>query len=426
MSPPPRRPTRRQLLRAGGATLATSIAGCLDTGDTNASGATNTRTSPVQSTRTPKPGSPLVWRRTLGSAVQPAPTVSDRTVYVGTKAGSLAALSTSDGQKRWSVDLGEPIQSTPLAVDGMIVVLFGTHSLNANHRVRAFDAATGKERWTFEPDSWWAELLGTRDGTLYVGTADDMLSDTGQTLYAVSLADGSEQWSAEIGDPRAGLVTEDAVYVPAYGRLYAYNARDGTRRWTKPLSDYRYGTVAATSETVFYVDESEDSRGRLFAVDAASGDEKWRFDEWSVTSTARQQGTLFVGGDHVAAFDATGGATPHWQAPQSGFVTDASPRGDRLFAGGDAVRAYAGSDGTLQWDWQSDAQVLLPAGVDDGVLYLDAVSEQEPNNRYKFALDADGTPRWQFERQTELTDLAVGDGRAFTGGQNGIVYAIGE
>lgn len=60
-------------------------------------------------------------------------------------------------------------------------------------------------------------------------------------------------------------------------------------------------------------------------------------------------------------------------------------------------------------------------------MYVDSWSEGEPRSRWAFALDGgDGTRRWAFTADTELTGLTAGagDGRAFVGGENGVVYGL--
>lgn len=269
--------TRRRFLHRSGAALALGLAGCLGTDrpGTDTSGTTGSPTAgtgtPASPTGSPAEigtdtppsgdGAPVVWRRALGSAVTHPPATREGTAFVGTEAGTVHAVATGDGRRRWSTDLGRPVQSRPLVADGAVFVVSGTAELGSTHEVHALEADTGAERWRFAPESWWLEPVGTRDGTLYVATADDAISAEGQTLYALATGGGEERWSAEVGDPMGGLVAGDAVYVPTYGRLYAYDAADGGRRWSEELRYYSSATLAATDETVVYVAETDGSRG---------------------------------------------------------------------------------------------------------------------------------------------------------------------
>lgn len=439
VSPPS---NRRRFLRRCGTALAIGLAGCLGTERAGTAGTpdpvrspsldTDTATPSVSSTpdagESPSDGqSPVVWREELGAPVTTPPTVSGDTVYVATESGAVHAMATDDGRERWTFDTGQPIQRRPVLADGAVFVVSGTMELGANHEVYALDAATGRKRWRFGPQSWWLELFGAFDVTLYVGTSDDAISNTGQTLYALTTDAGTERWSAEIGDPSGGLVADETVYIPSYGRLYAYDALDGKRRWTKDLADYSHRTIAANDDTVFYVTETDGARGAVFALETATGEKKWSFDDWFATSTTFHGGTLYVGGAHVAAFDPATGEQ-RWQADDHAFVPRVPVRDGTLYAGGDGMRAYNVDDGTVRWSWSPDPAVrgALPAAATSEVVYVDSYREQDPRNRYKFAVEVEtGEQRWVFDGETELSDLVSDGQRVFVGGENGIVYALG-
>ena len=434
--------TRRRFLRRSGAALALGLAGCLGTdrpateppeATGSPSSGTGTPASPTGSpsgtgTDTPpsEEGGPVAWRRDLGSAVTHPPATRGGTAFVGTEAGTVHAVATGDGRRRWSTDVGQPVQSRPLVADGAAFVVSGTTELGSNHEVYALETDTGEERWRFAPESWWLEPVGTHEGTLYVATADDAISAEGQTLYALATEGGEERWSAEVGDASGGLVTDEAVYVPSYGRLYAYDAGDGTRRWTRELADYTHRTIVATEDRVVYAAETDGSRGELVGLDAATGERAWSFGDWFVTSTTLAGGALYAGGEHVAAFDPATGER-RWQTDGSGFLPHVPVNDGTLYAGGDGVRAIAVEDGTVRWEWTPDTAVqgTIPAALTGGRLFVDSFREADPRNRYKFAMDSGtGDGRFTFDGGTELTDVTAGDGYALVGGEDGSVYAL--
>lgn len=367
------------------------------------------------------------WRWALGSAVTHPPAARGGTAFAGTESGTVHAVSVDDGRERWSADVGRTVQARPVVADGAVFVVSGGSEIGASHEVRALEAESGRERWRFVPESKWLDPLGARDGTLYVGTTDDAVSGEGETLYALATDPGTRRWSAEIGDPMGGVVTDDVVYVPSYGRLYAYDATDGTLRWTRETTDYSYRTLAVTDGRVVFVAEVEGSRGGIVALDTATGERAWSFDGWLATSTTLADGVLYAGGEHVAAFDPVTGER-RWQADEAGFVPRVPVQGGVLYAGGDGVRAHAVEDGTVRWSWTPDPAVqgATPAGLVEDALLVDSYGDGEPRNRYKFAVDVDtGEGRWAFDGGTELTPLAPGRGYGFVGGADGSLYALG-
>ncbi|MGH9559957.1 MAG: PQQ-binding-like beta-propeller repeat protein, partial [Terracidiphilus sp.] len=114
-------------------------------------------------------------------------------------AGNVAKLGFA-----WDYHLGtnRGQESTPLVIDG---VMYATSNFG---RVYALDAATGKERWKYDPhiDGWWARYaccdavnrgLVAFDGRLYVGALDGWLhaldARTGQLLWKVDTLIGRHE-----------------------------------------------------------------------------------------------------------------------------------------------------------------------------------------------------------------------------------------
>jgi alcohol dehydrogenase (cytochrome c) len=75
-------------------------------------------------------------------------------VFVGQLDGQLKALDAATGEVAWSVQAerwqdGFSITSAPLYYDGMVITGFAGAEYTARGRVKAYDAATGREIWTF-------------------------------------------------------------------------------------------------------------------------------------------------------------------------------------------------------------------------------------------------------------------------------------
>ena len=423
--------TRRSVLRGTGCALVAALAGCTTRTGPRTEPGTATQTPIGTSTQTPtestpeKPSAPLAWTFETGGAIPVAPTTADETVFVPSEDGNLYALAATNGQELWRFEAEQPFLGASVAHDGTVIARSGSYDLFSEQAIHALDPETGEERWR-HAEPWWLSVLGSHDGTIYVATEDDAISPSGETLYAFDLEDGAKEWTAEIGDASGGLATDDTVYVPAFGRVYAIDAASGDRRWATDVSRYYFETIAEVDDFVCYVDDDGDQRGVLFARDAESGEQRWTFDDWFVSSTTTHDGTLYVGGEHIAAFDLESG-TPRWQTDASGFVPSAPVRDGTLYAGGNGSRAIYIENGTVHWSWTPDVSVqgLVPAAADHGAVYFDSYREADPRNRYKFAVEAEsGSTRWTFGPDDQLTDLTVGEQGVYVGGDDGIVYGL--
>ncbi len=80
--------------------------------------------------------------------------IGDGRVYVGLLDARLVALDQHTGKVVWSLQaespkLGYVIASAPLYYDGTVIVGFAGSDLGTRGRLKAYDARTGKLRWTF-------------------------------------------------------------------------------------------------------------------------------------------------------------------------------------------------------------------------------------------------------------------------------------
>ena len=385
--------------------------------------------SPTPAEEPATPDSEAVsWYDDVGPAIETTPVLGDGAVYAGTKGGTVVRHALDDGAEAWVFETGTPIQDLALAGDAVLAVS-GTVELGADQTLYALDAASGEQRWTFSPGNWWFELLATRDGVVYVATADDALGPSGQELFAVPVAGGEPAWSAEIGDPREAVLTDDGVFVSSTGRVYAFDRADGEKRWHAEVPDQTFTTLAAVDGVVVqgFRPEDADVYGVLAGFDPRSGEERWRLDDWTVTSAGARDGDLYAGGGAVAALDPADGTT-RWQTESHGFVRESGIGETHLYAGGEGVQAIDRESGETDWSWSPEPAQggVQAAGFADGRLYLDAYHDAEPRNQYKFAVGTNaGDGVWAFEDGTQLTDLAVGeDGIAIVGGANGRLYAL--
>jgi outer membrane protein assembly factor BamB len=223
----------------------------------------------------------LDWRYDSNRCVAASPAVAGGVVYEAflnhppcnsTRSdidGRVVAFDAATGKIRWSRTIG-PTESSPLVADGSV------YAGDWRGNVYAFDAATGRTRWTFATGGKVKGAVAVDSGRVYVGSYDGH-------VYALDAATGRELWRAS-GQQRLGAagtfystpaIAYDRVYIGSTdGKVYSYGARTGSLRWSHSTGGYVYGSPAVWKLRVLVGSYS----GRFYAFDAATGDTRWEFE----------------------------------------------------------------------------------------------------------------------------------------------------
>ena len=373
------------------------------------------------------------WHVTTEGDVIGSPAVAGGVVYVGSGDGTLYALDRATGAVRWRVDAGSAIASSPAVGGGLVFV--GTR----DGRFLALDAAGGARRWEIRtgavmPWAWGHESGDVYtssptyvDGTLVFGAGDGH-------VYAVDARTGRERWRAATeGRVRSTpAVADGRVYVgSADGRVYAFDLATGARRWRYDtegarLESGRFGfdrrtvqSSPAVSGGTVYVGARD---GFLYAISADSGRLRWRADHevsWVNASPAVRDGVVYVGssdGQFVQALDAATGEE-RWRTRTGLVWSSPAIAGDVLYVGDGAGRvlALARGDGRLLWSFRTGSSVLsspvpdgdaLFVGSTDGAIYALRVSDGAPVHRAVFLDSAYLKAAWAEEPALLATYLA--------------------
>ena len=164
----------------------------------------------------------------------------------------------------------------------------------AQSTVIAIDEATGRDRWTRE--------LRTAAAVPVVGSGFLLVIDgADSTITAIRVSDGGEQWSIEEGlDPEPGAITGSGaagvVILPITADAATVSVVDlarGDERFLLELGDPANpsSVVAITASTITM---AEPGAGALVAIDAMTGEERWRAVPAAPDGTFLQVGGQFV------------------------------------------------------------------------------------------------------------------------------------
>lgn len=275
---------------------------------------------------------------------------------------------------------------------------------------------------------------------VYVGSADG-------ALYAVDRASGEVQWKVATGGPIAGApaVAGDLVIVAGRGdRVLALAAADGTERWTftlrpalLPPTEWNYFTAPPVIDGAQVLVPAGD--GCLYALDVATGRERWRYQTGDALRAAPRvaDGVVYQpsGDDYVYALNATDGGL-QWKFATDGVGYDLSSgyirsdiftrpclRHGRLCFGSRDGKVYAldPATGTKIWDFSYGGTWAMSAVADDETLYVGWSTNHKIS-----ALDlATGAERWAIDAGslTYTTGLLLDD-RVYFGSANGRLVGL--
>lgn len=244
--------------------------------------------------------------------------------------------------------------------------------------------STGADVWTrtFDGRVWGASM--TYDGgELFVGVESE-------GMYCLDAGTGEELWSIPVhGEPKfEPLVTPDAVYVvtafaghliegPVLNESTIYKIRrsDGEVVWEVETTNYLLRTPEMDGERVYvggsYMGEDAPEEGgltRIYALDATSGDEAWRYEsrDGLVKDMYLSGDTLaFLGyTDYIHGLDADTGEKV-WEFYTGNWAPGFTGAGERIYVGTGHGFVYSldVETGEKIWEYNINGTFNAPVGA---------------------------------------------------------------
>ncbi|MGW4030635.1 outer membrane protein assembly factor BamB family protein [Streptomyces sp. NPDC004838] len=352
------------------------------------------------------------WRFRMSNDVWGTPVVAGDSLYV--TSFEVHALDVATGRRRFKTrDV-----AWAMAVDG------GRIHAADGPTLYALDASDGQERWRLQADAWVYSLKTDR-GTVLTGTR-------GGGVQAWEASNGEKLWEltgaqTDFETPEAGpALLGDTVYVWKDARLRALETRTGIERWSYPIGD-----AASCGNVPVRVHPAADghvyvSAGtRVLAIDIATGLVRWHFEAPAVflSPPAYAPGPAVSGGgvylaDYlgtVYALDAATGkdrwriATESRQSVEPVLVTG----GNVHVGSGSALYTLDSVTGTPMWRFAAGGEVIGAPVVADGRVHFGSA------DHVLYTLDASGGQlRWKLATGGEITGSPVVEG--------GVVYACSK
>jgi outer membrane protein assembly factor BamB len=285
------------------------------------------------------------WEYDAGAPVgRWSPALEDGTLYFVDIQGRAHAVATDDGSRKWRRDLPRELRpaGAPVVTDGALVFGLGALPLFQFGGLYALETADGSTRWHRGPDaagggSNTPAYPAAERGTVYYAALPAGGDEGRGSVVAVSAADGEPEWTARVGERAVyagAAVTDDRLYLggtqgglaldredrsvvwrsprsylftpPTVGeRAYVGRVgesgiglraldRDGEELWRHVLEGLAGSPGPATAaDGVVYYGAGD---GRLYALDAESGQRRWRYGEelTAFWTPAVVDGTVYV------------------------------------------------------------------------------------------------------------------------------------
>jgi len=221
----------------------------------------------------------------------------------------------------------------------------------------ALDLATGGVIWSRDPIGA-LNLLASHVSPAISGNTLILSFDRGQEgLIAFERGTGAELWRTDSFVPQhmhaSPVIADGQVYViNELTQVTALELQDGSRRWQRQLSDQTFGWGYLSAATPAYHTGMlfvGTQQGHLFALDAGTSNELWRFE--GAPSLIRA--THYHG--EIAAFPAAPVITP-------GVVWVTSPDG--------LLRALDVGTGALLWSYDVGVPIMASPAAAGEVLFV--------------------------------------------------------
>lgn len=331
----------------------------------------------------------IKWVTETSGRIGGSPTVVDDTLYYSVQWDSIRTIDTETGSESTLVD--QPSRNGATVVDE---VLFNRISSGGTtESITAFDADTGDEYWSFEPEDGSIRSAATVvDGTVFVpnrlprgpNTPEENEDREGK-LYALDAETGDELWEQTVeGTPNdAPAVADGMLHVGTLeGFVYGIDADSGDINWEFE-ADGIINSLTPVADGIVYAATSDDET--VYALDAESGSVVW---ETEIETDDGLNGNITVGAGHVfvmkdvsiltddepevVAVDAESGAEA-WRVDMEGNRGTVTTVDSTVYICHEegVVQAVNADTGNEEWrlDVDADVDTVRESVVVDGVLF---------------------------------------------------------
>lgn len=312
----------------------------------------------------------ILWREDLEAHAKTSSIANGILVTgLGSSTNELVARNATSGEELWRFEGGSNphgsdsagFKSDPAIADGTV---FAPNE--ASRTVFAVDLETGVERWSFEAEDEVVASPVVVDGKVYVGSHDG-------NVYALDAQTGDLVWSAPTpGRVKSTLVTDGqrVFAAPTSPELFAFDIDTGEQVWRQSFPSRVFGLAYDEGSLLL-----GDGTGRVYAVDADTGDQRWVTDIGGSRAVpgAVTESHVYVGGPQVVSIDR------ETQQTEWSWAPGGRTRGPIIVGGDLVVPEHKGSrlwvleraSGEVRWKYVFEGMDVSDLGYAEGLLHID-------------------------------------------------------
>jgi outer membrane protein assembly factor BamB/serine/threonine protein kinase len=323
------------------------------------------------------------------------------------------------GWRPWRFRMSNDVWGTPAVAGDLVYV--------TSFEVHALDVMTGRRRFKTRDVAW---SMAVADGRIH--------ASDGPTLFALDAREGRDLWRLSTDAWVYSLKADRGTVVTGTrgGGVHGWDAATGQKLWEHGGAQTDFESPEAGPQlhegTVFVWQE-----GRLRALDARTGDERWSYPIGDAAScggvpvrlTPGPDGQVYVSaGTRVLAIDVAGGHVRwHFEAPAVFLSPPTFAPGPAVTGGGIYLADYLGTvyaldatDGRDRWRIATESRASIePVLVAAGHVHVGS-------GKGLYTLDAvTGTPKWRFQAGGDIVGApAVAEGRIHFGSTDHLLYTL--
>ena len=253
-------------------------------------------------------------RRATEAGLTGSPGVGEGLVVVGGRNGEVVAFDADSGKKRWSARVSSEVLSAPRVIGSRVIVR------SNDGRIFGLDASDGSRKWVFDHSLPTLSVRGNSspvgaNGLTFIGYDDG-------TVVALRDEDGVKAWEQAVAEPDGRteldrmadidgelVIDGDQLYAVSYhDKVMAISAANGQPVWTHDVGSY--GGLALATDKVLLSDKA----GNIWALDRSTGNSLWKQNALQY----RQLTSPVVQGDYGVVGDFEGYL--HWFKLDTGNV----------------------------------------------------------------------------------------------------------
>src|SRR6266487_4416200 len=294
-----------------------------------------------------------------------SPAVTNGMVYIGSFDHKVYAFDAATGRRVWATPTQDTIYSSPAVANGAVYIG------SADNNVYALNALSGHILWTLPTGGVVGSSPAVVDGVVYIGSSD-------HKMYALNASSGHVIWTFPTGSNinSSPAVADGVVYFGSYDhKMYAIDAASGKLIWAVPVAGGIFDSPAVDNGIV-YIGTKENST--LYAINMSTGKINWTMPtgDYINSSPALAYGTVYVGAKDgkLYAFDAFTGKEK-WTAiniPSAEVASSPTVANGVVYVGSwnrilYAIDAY---NGTILWSTTTGDGIESSPAVVNGVVYV--------------------------------------------------------